>query len=365
MPTISVAMATCNGARFLNEQLESLRNQTRPPEELVIFDDASEDQTLAEARAFARNAPFPVHLHARDHRVGYERNFMEAAGLCTAELIAFCDQDDVWHESKLLRVEQEFAAGDLLMLYHNAFVVDAALSGSHRLYREQTGSRTWQPMSRNPWSYPLGFTQVFSRDLLNLSELHHHTIGLFSNGRRLGHDYWIAFLASTLGRVRYLDEPLAYYRQHGANTFGQSVGQTSRHLGSLDALVNLRQPEFDSLIGFCKGYASILADVQHMDHLPSTFHSNSETASRGFKRLGELYAERRDVYRREGFARRLSSFLRLASRHNYGRSPDWSFGWKAAGRDGLVGVLFGELSTKWGRKSAWGDGALRLTSSAS
>ena len=67
---VSVAMATCNGARFVDAQLASLAAQSRPPDELVVCDDASEDDTLERVRAFAARAPFAVRVEPAAARLG-------------------------------------------------------------------------------------------------------------------------------------------------------------------------------------------------------------------------------------------------------------------------------------------------------
>src|ERR1700692_1867054 len=96
MISVSVAMATYNGQKFIREQLDSLAAQQHLPSELIITDDASSDKTVAIAEQFAKTAPFTVHIHRHEKRLGYRANFMRAASRCTSELIAFCDQDDIW-----------------------------------------------------------------------------------------------------------------------------------------------------------------------------------------------------------------------------------------------------------------------------
>src|SRR4051795_304134 len=92
-PVVSVAMATYNGERFLPEMLDSLAAQTRPPDELVVRDDASEDDTVAILNAFARRVPFRVDVHAGGPRLGYAQNFVAATRACTGSVIFFADQD--------------------------------------------------------------------------------------------------------------------------------------------------------------------------------------------------------------------------------------------------------------------------------
>ncbi len=57
MRKISIALCTYNGAVFLPAQLESFLNQTRPPDELVIGDDCSIDETVALIEDFTKTAP--------------------------------------------------------------------------------------------------------------------------------------------------------------------------------------------------------------------------------------------------------------------------------------------------------------------
>src|SRR4051795_8211163 len=100
-PAISVAMATFNGEAHLAEQLDSLAAQTRPPDELVVRDDGSEDGAVAILHAFARRARFRVEVLAGGPRLGYAQNFMAASRECSGGLGFFADQDDVWRAPKV------------------------------------------------------------------------------------------------------------------------------------------------------------------------------------------------------------------------------------------------------------------------
>src|SRR5690348_14254665 len=108
MSGISVAMATYNGARFVTEQLDSIAGQTQLPVEVVICDDRSTDETVSILESFAAKAPFRVTLHRNDEQLGYRLNFKKAVSFCTGDLIAFCDQDDVWHPDKLKTLSAQF-----------------------------------------------------------------------------------------------------------------------------------------------------------------------------------------------------------------------------------------------------------------
>ena len=71
MTSVSVAMATFNGARYIRRQLDSPAAQSELPAELVVTDDGSTDGTLDVVEDFARAAPFPVSIRKNPTGLGY------------------------------------------------------------------------------------------------------------------------------------------------------------------------------------------------------------------------------------------------------------------------------------------------------
>src|SRR5437879_2607475 len=100
---LSVAMAVRNGERFLPDQLASVLRQTLLPNEFVVCDDASSDRTPEILTRFAQAAPFPVRIYRNEVRLGADDATMRAAHRCEGSVIAICNHDDVWLETKLER----------------------------------------------------------------------------------------------------------------------------------------------------------------------------------------------------------------------------------------------------------------------
>lgn len=98
---ISIAMATYNGAKYLQEQLDSFVTQTRQPDELVVCDDGSSDATVEILRHFAAGAPFAVEIHENEVNLSHAKNFEKALSLCGGDVIFFSDQDEVWFPEKV------------------------------------------------------------------------------------------------------------------------------------------------------------------------------------------------------------------------------------------------------------------------
>lgn len=224
--TISIAMATFNGGRFLRQQLESLAAQTRRPDELVITDDGSTDDTLAIADEFARVAPFPVRIARNGERLGYARNFDRAVSLCTGDVIFLCDQDDFWYPEKLATVEAYFREHpEILVVINDAELVDEALAGSD------------SPR-----------TQLSQLRALGLPAGREHIIGCCTAFRsafreilcplpdgETGHDNWLHALARRLGSRAVIPEILQLYRRHGSST-SKWVGSSADRLGRVDLI---------------------------------------------------------------------------------------------------------------------------------
>src|SRR5690349_6024675 len=106
--SLSIALASYNGGRYIREQLDSIARQTRLPDELVISDDASTDSTPEIIEEFARSAPFPVHFLKNSERLGAIGNFEAAIRACKGTIIFLCDQDDVWYPEKVALMEECF-----------------------------------------------------------------------------------------------------------------------------------------------------------------------------------------------------------------------------------------------------------------
>src|SRR5689334_6476928 len=98
-PLISIVLCTFNGARFLEDQVESILNQTYPNIELLISDDASIDESIIILKKYEHH-PL-VKLFYNKQNVGFAKNFETAAMLTKGNYIAFSDQDDIWLPDKI------------------------------------------------------------------------------------------------------------------------------------------------------------------------------------------------------------------------------------------------------------------------
>lgn len=218
---IGVALCTFNGAAYLRPQLDSICAQTRLPSHVVIADDGSTDSTLEIARAWAAEADrmgIRVTLIEAPGPGGVTANFERALLAVEAELIALCDQDDLWFPDRLERAAAEFDVEDVLLHHSDAHVVEAdgvteiallsRILGLPHGWPEIPGGAFTQLVRRNVVT---GATTMVRRRLLTLATP-------FPSA--WVHDEWLAALASAHGTIAYTPQPLIAYRQHGANQIG-------------------------------------------------------------------------------------------------------------------------------------------------
>ncbi len=218
---LSVAMCTYNGEKYLDDQLRSLEQQSRPPDEVIVLDDGSTDSTTDMLDAFASRAPFEVQLSVNPQNLGTTKNFEAAIRKCTGGVVALADQDDFWLPHKLGRIEQEFLARqDIGCVFTDAEVTDGHLESlgynlwsvagfCRREYaRLQEGDGLAVLLRRNVVT---GATMAFRSDL-------REKVLPIPDG--WVHDEWIAVMSASLSKIAAIDEMLIKYRQHSGNQIG-------------------------------------------------------------------------------------------------------------------------------------------------
>jgi hypothetical protein len=253
---ISIALCTYNGERWLPQQLASIQQQTRLPDELVVCDDRSTDQTLAMLGEFAAAVPFPVEIIRNTETLGSTKNFEKAIRLCGGDLIALSDQDDLWYPNRLERSEHEFIAHPQAgLVFSDADVIDEQ--------NRPLGATLWQQ---------LGFAGKRKHDLMAgqfvLLAKHRFVTGatmMFRATLRerflpIGvgwvHDEWITLVVAAFSELRPIDLPLIRYRIHGAQQVGfqnkleqraQGTTPAEKHWGRLAESVKELQQMTDFL----------------------------------------------------------------------------------------------------------------------
>lgn len=224
---ISVVLATYDGAVFLADQLASLCQQERLPDEMVIVDDASNDETPAMLAAFAAKAPFPVDLVLRREHLGTWSTFEE--GLCrsTGDIIVICDQDDIWRTPKLRVLGERLAARpDAMMAFSDARLIsaDGRLIGRSRWRIAGFSPRLARAVDDDAFG-PLISRQAVSGCTMAIRSRVLPALLPFPSDIHPGlpvmmYDRWISLVTAAAAPVIPIPEALVDYRIHA----GQQIG---------------------------------------------------------------------------------------------------------------------------------------------
>ena len=340
LSAVSVALATYNGSRFLEEQLESLAKQTHLPAELVVGDDQSTDGTVAILERFAVTVPFPVYTTVNAVRRGYRDNFLATAERCSSPLIAFSDQDDVWLPRKLEVCARQLDRTGALLCVHAATLVSAELRPIEHFAQAIFADTVLPHFSLWPFFTYYGFSQVFRRELLKIIPSDERPEGDLPFGAPISHDRWITFLANMLGEIACVQQPLVLYRQHGDNASGVQKAVRRR-----DALLRLASP---LPAGSNAGHARLCLEraamlERHVVQHDGPWAEAARLACEHLRLYARHYQGREQLYVERSTARRLAGFARQIRSGAYGEPGGAGFGRNTMIKDALIGLLRIEL----------------------
>lgn len=213
MKRISVAMISYQGAKYIEEQLDTILVTLGEEDEVIVSDDGSTDGTREILLAYQK----------KDARVrmidgpknGVKANVENALRACDGAYIFLADQDDVWMPEKVERVMAAFEHDGVSLVVHDAVVTDGTcenvvLESFYSL--KGSGAGVLKNIWRNTY---IGCCMAFKRELLeevlpipNYIEMH---------------DQWIGVINDQLKRgTSFIPDKLIKYRRHGNNASGMS-----------------------------------------------------------------------------------------------------------------------------------------------
>ncbi len=311
--TFSVALCTFNGSKYLREQLDSILSQSKLPDEIVVCDDGSIDDTLHVLNEYLSRFPRLFRIHRNSVNRGSTANFAKVIGLCQGSIIVLADQDDRWHPEKMARTHELFRASpDIDLIFSDANLIDS----------------TGQSLDCRLWD-AVGFRSALqvdvARDAIFEILLRHYvvtgaTMAFRSNWKDKFlpipecwiHDAWIAIVIAALGgKFRAIKDPLISYRQHATQQIGvqrETLWEQFQYSRTLDGSYFLRESQKSGQA------AARVADIAGGDH----------------QAVGALLG-RQSHLRTRGLARnqRVTGILDIIREFITGRYGRYAHGWKA------------------------------------
>jgi glycosyltransferase involved in cell wall biosynthesis len=225
MQNVFIVLATFQGAAYLRQLIESIRQQSHADWTLLARDDGSTDQTPRILRQTAAADPRIAIIEDGHGRVGAARNFgllMQEAHRQGAEYLFPADQDDIWQPDKIGKLLKGVQAGEARagqraphLTYSDLAVVDQQMRAVHpsllRYSRLRHGEgRPLKTLLGR--SFVLGCACAMNRPLLEFALPLPESVA--------SHDWWTALCAAAVGEISYLPEATLWYRRHARNTSG-------------------------------------------------------------------------------------------------------------------------------------------------
>ena len=297
MLSISVAIITFNGEKYIYEQLESIRIQSLPPQRVLIFDDCSSDKTVDIISAFIEtNNLSQWQLFKRISNIGWRQNIFEALMQCDTDIIFWSDQDDVWENNKIEILTSLVKEKSCMATYSSWQYIDS----SGKLLGIFSGENTCEILEINPFirssNIPplLGCSACFKRELvLQLQKIFPCEFD--------SSDWILYFLAISTGKVLYIDQPLFKRRVHDNNL-----------TTSLNTLHNSWNFNYEKRIESLKILKLQLKTLNKIVHLVKKINPSSENS---FVECERDYSRYRIQFLEQH--KHVFNYLRFSYRQNY------------------------------------------------
>ena len=206
---VSIVLATYNGEKYLAEQLQSLFQQTYANIEIIAVDDCSSDKTVEILNEHAKNHR-NMKVFVNDHNLGFIKNFERGCSLSNGNYIAFCDQDYYWDKNKIKKMAE--AIGDHWLIYCDSMVCDENLKSKEIRVSSLVNYRSW-----NNCLQLAVFCRIYAHAMFFKRALFKAAYPFLEV---IPPDWWLPYLSTFHGGMKYLDEPLVMYRQHASNVSG-------------------------------------------------------------------------------------------------------------------------------------------------
>ncbi|MBF4555102.1 glycosyltransferase [Pseudomonas sp. p50] len=218
MCSVSVCIATYNGAEFIRDQLRSILEQIPEDSEVLVGDDGSTDETLLIVEAFhdAR-----IKIIRNTMNLGYIGNFENLIAVATGEYIFLSDQDDLWPPGRVEKMISAMKSSESLMVVGSMeSFVDSVDSRKYFCGFDQARNRT--PVRNFLDIFAGRSVPYFGCAMLLSKKIKPYLIPFYS--KVVSHDIWIAFVANRRNSVFHLSDVVTLRRVHGRNLTNNNRG---------------------------------------------------------------------------------------------------------------------------------------------
>ena len=231
MPLVSVVIATYNGEKYIQEQIDSILNQSIVPNQILIIDDCSSDNTWDILLKYKQNNEKVIDVIRNERNMGIIETFKRCIKRGVGDYIFLCDQDDIWETNKIevcLEIASKFDADVVSTGMRLVNSTSQIIEETERFrtdpicgYADWTYNICLVPLEKLIWgNFTPGCTYCVNKRIVpNFLE---------TNNEEVLHDYQLFMIAANRGKAIFYDAPLMRYRLHNANAVGMNNKEKKR-----------------------------------------------------------------------------------------------------------------------------------------
>lgn len=208
---VSVVLTTYNGKKYIEVLLDSLKQQTKEIDELLIYDDGSTDGTPEFIRQYilANNLSWKVHIN--EINKGWKQNFRDGILQANGDLVFPCDQDDIWEINKIERMVKIMEEVPTILLLSTDYSPIYEIGGQTVGHFKGENGKLEKVIFNSHFAsaHRPGCVMAIRRELIERARK------IWENW--YPHDAFLWTLAVFFGGCYILHEPLICYRRHLGN----------------------------------------------------------------------------------------------------------------------------------------------------
>ena len=216
--TIDILMATYNGEKYLEEQIDSILGQTYKNIRLIISDDCSTDNTKNILKKYQEKEN--IEIYYQKENLGYVKNFEFLLQKVENEIYMLSDQDDVWMSNKVEDTLKKLEQDNADLVFTDLEIVDENLNTIDKSFNRKMDKFRKIEKTLGKKSFEYLYNNITGCTIMSKKEWINEIIPIPKNSKYVIHDSWIGLIISLKGKISYLDKPTIKYRQHGDNQVG-------------------------------------------------------------------------------------------------------------------------------------------------
>ena len=214
-----ILMAVYNGENYIKEQLNSIIRQTVKDWHLYICDDCSSDNTVDIVLDYVNKYPDKITLVQNSENMGHKAVFFKLLRMSKGDYVFTFDQDDVWKKDKIAVTLKGFQNEDTktpVLVHTDLTIVNQKLeiTSPSMIKSQHIDVRKNKPNDMLVQNIVTGCTMAMNRALVDI---------LHEPKKVPVHDWWIATVASFMGKIKFVNKSTMYYRQHSENSVGAKI----------------------------------------------------------------------------------------------------------------------------------------------